>query len=158
MQVEIHGKPSFSKKGARAQVVVLVGEGRNRRSVTRHVERRGYSWVGLNPDERAIPLNERYEHELTGTQHQLGQEEEELDVLKRRLEALETEEKEVASLYDAAALDVERDKLVEAITMARAKAAFAALVLADAEVKLTIVQREVPLEVEFYGDELDEQL
>ena len=147
MQIEIHGKPSISANGRKAQVTVLIGKGYNRRSVTRHAVRRGYAWVGNNPDERAIPLNARYEAELAEAKNKLSIAETALDVLKKTLDKANEVIQEVA-------VAIVKDELETAITTARANAMAADIAVDDAEKKLAQVQRELPLEVEFVGDDL----
>lgn len=91
MQVQIHGTPSYSDGGRRAQVTVLVGEGSSRRSITRHVQKRpcgngSFGWFGLNIDPRAIPLNELYEQKLAEAKGNLASAKAALDELKKKLE------------------------------------------------------------------------
>lgn len=62
---------SRSRGGRRAQVVVLIGKGSTRRSVSRHAHNERGVWVGRNPSDeglarvdRAEKLLERREEEL----------------------------------------------------------------------------------------------
>lgn len=59
---------SQSSNGKKAQVVLLVGEGAHRRSITRHVHLEGGRWMGLNPDEAAVAQLDAGEKELEETQ------------------------------------------------------------------------------------------
>jgi hypothetical protein len=45
---------SASKDGKRAEVVIYVGEGSQRRSITRHVHLQSGQWVGRNPNDAAL--------------------------------------------------------------------------------------------------------
>jgi hypothetical protein len=148
MQIQIHGKPSFSKDGRKAQVVVLIGG----KSITRHAERRflggprSTGYFGLNIDERAVPLNERYEAEYKAAERELDVAEAALTLAERELDqaknaVIVTEESVIAELVAA----------VETATAACKKADEK---LGDAGTKLDIVQRELPLEVQFIGDDL----
>lgn len=44
----------ISRRGGRAQVVTYLGEGSQKRSITRHVRLVGETWFGRNPDEASI--------------------------------------------------------------------------------------------------------
>jgi len=154
MKVQIHGEPIFSKRGARAQIIVLVGEGRNRNSITKHAQRRvvgpnAVGYFGLNPDERAIPLNEQYEAELAEANSKLTIAEAALANLEKKL-----------GMANEATPETEIDEIANADTMVilsvmiqKCKLEIVAAIKAvdDADKKLAIVQRDLPLEVEFVG-------
>ena len=152
MQIEIHRKPSFRKGGPasmQAQVTVVTGERRNRRSITRHVVRRGTSWVGLNPDERAIPLNKQYEAELATAQNDLADAVSRLQNLQKKLE--EIQEAEPKNSLDGIRIAAAKEMLKGMITTT-ALEVFAAETIVDyAKAKLEIVRDELPLNVEFVG-------
>lgn len=149
MKIEIHGEPSFYTKRRKqmAQVVVLIGEGAQRRSTTRHAELKGGRWFGLNPDERAIPLNNLYTADLINAKAELAGEQATLNQLLEKLAELEAETPE-----DILAVATRKEMLVElkaAIDEAHAFVMFAKTEVEEAELKLRIVQQELPLEVEF---------
>ncbi len=138
---------SFSEGKKGGQITVTVSEGANRRSFTRHLKRQNGAWVGLNIDERAIPLNERYEQELTEAKREFASAEAVLKALLRKREALieATEDGPVASereraitLATAPEIEAAEDKVAEATEA-----------VDDAEAKLDIVRRELPLMMEF---------
>jgi len=150
MRVRTYGMPSFSKDRQRAQVVVLVGEGQNQRSATRHVQRMGFNcWLGFNPDPRAIPLNAQYEAELQTAQADLTEANKALMSLRGKLVEVEAETPE--TIVDAAMLKEMRAELEDAIGAAQATVSFAESEVDEAETKLAHVRRELPLQVEFYG-------
>ena len=126
---------SQSKKGG-GQVTVTVGEGRNRRSFTRHVNQ---SMVGLNIDPRAIPLNEKYEQELAEAQDNLTIVETELKKLHEKLARVEAETPE--TIVDAFMLKEMKAELEAAIGSTQASVSFADVELRDAETKLDIVRQ-----------------
>lgn len=138
--VEIHGEPSFSADGRKAQVIVLIGEGSNCRSMTRHAVREKGLLVGLNPDPRAIELNDRYEEEFAKSQSAVSKLEAELTALSVELEQAKTAE----------VLDDERiEYLVNAIEDVEVAIQLASADLNDADVKLRIVQQEFPRRIAF---------
>ena len=156
MQVEIHGKPSFSKNGARAQVIVLVGEGRNRRSITKHAERRAIGpttvgYFGLNPDERAIPLNEKYEAELAETKSDLTSAEAALRILQKKLEEVGDVDPSKVDEINIAAAKAMLEGMIETVKLEVYAAEF---IVDDAKSKLDQVRQDLPLEVEFVGGDL----
>ncbi len=55
---------SRSNGGRRAQVVVVMGNGAQKRSVTRHVRWEGSGWMGHNPNEAAVARLDEAEAEL----------------------------------------------------------------------------------------------
>ena len=61
---------TVSRKGT-MQVLVLVGEGSNQRSVTRHAVRQGADWVGNNPDERVTKMHSDAEANLAHAEETL---------------------------------------------------------------------------------------
>ena len=104
--------------------------------------------VGLNIDERAIPLNERYEVELAETMGDLTSAEAALDSLKKRLEKVNAAEPE--RFIENVAVAIIKMETEMAITAARGAAMQAQKNLDDAKKKLTIVRLELPLMMEFY--------
>lgn len=128
-------------------VTVTVGEGAQRRSTTRHIGFVNGAWFGHNPDERAIPLNQRYTAELLAAKGDLAGEQATLTQLEEELLKLETAEP--TENMDAAMIAGYKAELAEAIAEAKALVDFAEAGVAEAGLKLHIVQREVPLEVEF---------
>lgn len=157
MKIRTHGKASLSRDGRRAQVTVLIVDidGRNRRSITRHVRLVNGSWVGLNPDERAIPLNKLYKDKLRIAQDDLASAVSILAGLRRKLEEEENltfEEK--VQLYTENVGDASekvKEMLCDDITRAELEVYAAEALVDDAESKLDQVRREHPLEVEFVG-------
>ncbi len=69
--------------------------------------------------------------------------------LEKKLEAVE--EAEPLTLFQGMAKDVAKVELEDAIGNAKMEIEAAEFMVDDAETKLRIVQREVPLEVEFFG-------
>ncbi|MBI2062188.1 MAG: hypothetical protein HYT64_00620 [Candidatus Yanofskybacteria bacterium] len=141
---------SKSANGKHAQVTVVTGEGRNRRSFTRHVESRGYhSWVGLNIDPRAIPLNKLYEQELAEAKSELFNAEAAVRNLEKKLENIDkSPEGDIITESMLLAAYVALDEQLE---IAQDDVCVAAKSVDDAKTKLDIVRREVPLEIEFTG-------
>ena len=135
--------------GKRAQVTIPTGKGLNQRSVTRHIGLVGDRWIGFNPDERAIPLNERYEDELTVAKSKLASAEAALKDLRKKLGEVETDTPE--TIIDAAMLKEMRAELDEAIKIAQNNVYAASADVDNAKEKLNIVRDELPLEVEFFG-------
>ncbi len=158
MQVQVNST-SISKNHQRAQVTVLIGEGRNRRSVTRHVEqhpigKKSFGWFGFNPDPNAVPLNELYEDELIIAKSNLASAEAVLADLEKKLEKVEGVEKSQMALDNILgdiAVAVVKNELLGAIETAQDTVYASTALVDEAETKLDIVQREVPLEVEFVG-------
>ena len=146
--IQIHGAPSFSKGKTRAQVVVLVSKGRNRRSVNRHLLKQGYRWVGLNTDERAPELNSRCEAELATADSTLRAAEAVMEALLKESEdtiVIEaTEGKPVISDDERANLRAEIEAAQDVIFRTQSE-------LYDAQSALAHVQRECPRQVEFTG-------
>lgn len=143
MLIETHGKASVSRNGRKAQVTIVIGAGSTRRSVTRHIEYRpGRGWFGLNPDPRAVELNDHYEAEFTEAQSAVSK-------LKAKLTALIVEQEQA---YVAETMDDKKiDGLAIAIKNVEVAIHLAIADLNDADVKLRIVQRELPREVQFTG-------
>ena len=112
--------------------------------------RRGTSWVGLNPDERAISLNKQYEAELQVAQHDLASAIAVLDKLQKKLDDLTEISLKSATLEDVN-IAAEKKMLINVIVLAKRRIIYTKEILDDAEMKLAIVRREVPLEVEFFG-------
>ena len=131
---------SFSEGKKGGQITVTVGEGRNRRSFTRHLHHQGGALIGLNIDGRAIPLNERYEAEFAEAQAEMASTEAELKKLMK-----ERDEKTT----DPTVTDEDKAVLEATIAIATVKVLDATEVLDDAETKLDIVRRELPLMMEF---------
>ncbi len=135
---------SFSEGKKGGQITVTVGEGRNRRSFTRHLNS---AMVGLNIDERAIPLNERYESELTIAKGNLASTEGKLELIKKQLE--KANEVEPNGFIANVAIAIVKAELEAALDVAEEAVATTTEVVDDAETKLHIVQRELPLMMEF---------
>ena len=138
---------SMSKGQKRAMVTVTTGEGAHRRSTTRHIGFTDGAWFGHNPDERAVPLNRRYTAELLAAKGDLAGEQATLTQLEEELLKLETTEP--TTEMDTAMIAGYKAELAEAISEAKALVNFAEASVAEAELKLHIVEKEVPLEVEF---------
>lgn len=137
---------SFSEGRNGAQITVTVGEGRSRRSFTRHLQRRGGAWIGLNIDERAVPLNKLYEAELRKAEIDLADAETWVKDLQKRLEVVGDVD---PSKVDEINIEAARAMLDGMIETAELDVYAAAFILDDAETKLAIVQRELPLMMEF---------
>lgn len=137
---------SESADGKHAQITVTVGEGRNRRSFTRHLEYRG-GWVGLNIDERAVPLNERYEQELDEAKNELSNAKSSLKNLRDEFMKMEAETPE--NIDEVAMLKEIKTELTETITGAELRFYAAEAIVDDAEAKLDIIRRELPLMMQF---------
>ena len=151
MQIKIHGVPQFYTRGRKrmVQVTVLVGEGAEKRSETRHGEVRGTKVFGLNTDRRAVPLNEQAESDLTEAQSNLASAEATLKSLEKKLEAAEKIEPE--TVVDEAMIDACKMLLEDAISDAKMEVEATEATFDDATAKLAHVRRELPLEVEFVG-------
>ena len=110
--------------------------------------------VGLNIDERAIPLNERYEQELAEAQSNFSVAKARLSGFKERMPRIEdgtAEPEETAmSAIDTVMFGDFKTKLAAHIEGAKNDVAIAETALNDAETKLDIVRRELPLMMEFY--------
>ncbi|HEY4475007.1 MAG: hypothetical protein A3J46_03285 [Candidatus Yanofskybacteria bacterium RIFCSPHIGHO2_02_FULL_41_11] len=139
---------SESKKGTKAQITVVVGKGRGSLSFTRHLERRnGYDWIGLNIDPRAIPLNEKYEEEMQAAGLILTVLESDLKRLENRLEDIsKAPEGDIITEFMLLAAHVD---LEEQLEIARDNITTATMAVDDAETKLNIVRRELPLMMSF---------
>ncbi len=153
--IEVSGASTYTRGAGRnkktfAQVTFLSGEGSARRSRTAHPEfrpRDGY--IGLNPDSRAVPLNALYERELREAESGLDVATSALTQLEDQLEkSQETEAASVPQAMIIITVELEIGLMIEA---AKTKVEAARKVVYDAEKKLNIVQRELPLEVEFVG-------
>ncbi len=103
--------------------------------------------VGLNIDERAIPLNERYESELTIAKGNLASTEGKLELIKKQLE--KANEVEPNGFIANVAIAIVKAELEAALDVAEEAVATTTEVVDDAETKLHIVQRELPLMMEF---------
>ena len=134
---------SFSEKadGSGGQITVTVGEGRNRRSFTRHLNR---GMLGLHIDKRAHPLNEKYEQELAEAQAEMASAENMFSKLLKEREDIINVEAEGHVVTDEVKAQLEETLDSAEETLIEAKAT-----LDDAEVKLRIVQRELPLMMRF---------
>ena len=135
---------SFSEGKKGAQITVVVGEGRNRRSFTRHLDRNGF---GLNIDERAIPLNRHYEQELAEAKRKLASAETALKSLRKRLE--EAEKVEPETLFQGLLVEVVIAEIGDMIAAAEAEGAEATVALEDTEAQVEVVRRELPLMMTF---------
>ena len=140
---------SFSEGRKGGQITVTVGEGRNKRSFTRHLSP---ALIGLNIDERAIPLNELYEDELAIANGDLACAEARLKGLKKGLEDAKAQAK-VALSNDIASVSAGIiAELETAITRTELEVYAAKFIVDDAEAKLDIGRRELPLMMRFYRD------
>lgn len=153
-QIEIHGEPRFYRRHGKdmVQVTILVGEGADRRSETRHGEFKGGWWVGLNPDRRAIPMNQQFMAELLAAKAEFTSEKATLTELNKELAKLEATEP--TGDMDVAMITGYKAEIAEAIVEAQAFVGFAEAEVAEAKAKLAHVQHEVPLEVAFVGGSL----
>ena len=155
-KIQIHGEPSFYRKHGKdmVQVTVLVGKDANQRSETRHAEFKNGKYVGLNTDHRAIPLNQLYEAELADAQSNFSVAKARLIGFKERMSRVEdgtAEPEETAmSAIDTVMFGDFKTKLAAHIEGAKNDVAIAETALNDAETKLDIVRRELPLMMEFY--------
>jgi hypothetical protein len=139
---------SFSEGRNGGQITVTVGEGRNRRSFTRHLHRQGGVMVGLSIDERAIPLNELYEDELAIAKGDLACAERRLKEFQKKLEAIEVAP-DGADIAAESELAIYHVGLQEQVEAAEATVIDATKAVDDAETKLDIVRRDLPLMMEF---------
>jgi len=137
---------SFSEGRKGGQITVTIDEGRNRHSFTRHLHRQGGALVGLNIDERAIPLNKRYEDELRTAEADLTSAEAALKVLEKKLGVVADVDPSKVDEVNIAAAKAMLESMIE---IATAEVATAMSFVNDAEVKLHIVRRELPLMMEF---------
>lgn len=140
---------SLSAKKNRAQITIVTGEGHNRRSFTRHVQRRGYNWIGLNIDPRAVPLNEKYEQELAEAKSKLASAEAAIRSIEKKLE--DVSKAPEGDILTESMLLAAYVTLEDQLEILQDDLRTATLAVDDAEAKLDIVRREVPLEVEFSG-------
>jgi len=131
------------------QVTVLIGSGSKRRSVTRHISLVGRSWIGLNPDPRAIPLNEQYEQEFAEAKSELVSAETRVGIIEKKLE--EISKAPEGDIVTESMLLAAHVTLEEQLELAQDNVYAATADVADAKAKLNIVRRELPLEVEFDG-------
>ena len=137
-----------NSKGGK-QITVTIGEGSNKRSHTRHLHRQGGALIGLNIDERAIPLNERYEQELAEAKSKLASAEAALDGLKKKLEVIEGVEPHDA--VETLGVDAAKAMIKAMIEIIMVEVTTAEEHFIDAKAKLDIVRRDLPLLLEFHG-------
>ncbi len=143
--IKISRVVSFSKNKTHAQVIVLVGKGRNQRSHTRQLN---HAMVGLNIDPRAIPLNEKYAEELAEARSEMLQAKKELkELLDYRDNVLNVEATEEKSILS----DEERADLEAKIEAAQNALHGTENALYDAQSALAHVRRECPRQCEFTG-------
>lgn len=128
------------------QITVTVGEGSNRRSFTRHLQHHNGAWVGLNIDPRAIPLNKLYEDELSEAKSDLASAKKTLKDLGARLSIVNDVD---PSKVDEINIEAARTMLEGLIKTTELKIYDAEAIVDDAELKLDIVRRELPLMMEF---------
>lgn len=148
----------ISQSGNRAQVTVVVGEGRERHSVTRHVRMINGKWMGHNPDKSAVVrLDQAEEHlKYVGKRHstinplgQIGLPE--LETILRRIARYKQKAQGVPSGF----FDLVGNMLVseEAVKAETVKAAIEAKVLEAAaaleKAAKTVREIGVSREVEF---------
>lgn len=137
---------STIKKGKtiRAQVVVLIGEGPNRRSVTCHVEHKGGIWVGRNPDESAEGYHEAADNRVSGAESAVQKVVKTLATLRAIAEGKKTKE-----APDGFFTRLLKRGVALAIESEESNLRLAEEDLKNAERRKEEVEREYPLYVEF---------
>lgn len=132
-------------KGGRAQVVTYLGEGSQRRSVTRHVRQKDGRWLGNNPDETAIAYLDAMELAEKSSEGLTKKSSDYLAEIEGNIEALKA---------DKAAIDVKKYRIIrrkfgnfhkEAIVMARLATAMSV----DDKKVADKARAEIPRVVEF---------
>ena len=140
----------ISRGGGCAQVVTYIGEGSQRRSVTRHVRLEGGSrWMGCNPDEAAIAQLDAAENDLLMAK---GQHESAEQLAKLTIKDIERIRREgrMAGLLLSANLDPLEEVAAKTIKAAlKQRADYLAAILKAIETQVKRLRTEIPRKVQF---------
>ena len=158
-KVAIHLTQSiYYRKGqARAQVIVLTGEGSNRRSVNRHVGMQDGIWIGNNPDDTAVDRNAFAEQAVQTAEQNVRATAIRLDELNQALvKKDDLTKEELATLMllgvDQKELKTVIQKMIREIEFRLVEAS--QQVIVEATKNMDKVREEFPLVVQFVGADL----
>ncbi len=114
--VSVSKEQKFKREAKRAQIIVCLGEGSERRSVTRHVvQQSDGSWIGKNPDDQAEKLHVKADETLIRAQAALNEAERALVTLRKanedKKQIAEAEKKVAAYAFAVKKLGEEKKQL-----------------------------------------------